>query len=190
MKKTYFLYVIIFLIAVAVGVSFLPRKTSSPVTSIEIKNQTSMNISSKEFQNGDPIPAKFTCQGENINPELKIDGVPAEAKSLALIMDDPDATGGVTWVHWLLWNINPQTAYIGENAVPEGVIEGKTSFNTTGYGGPCPPAGGKPHRYFFKLYALDAALDLKTSATKADMEKAMAGHIIAETQLMGTYVKK
>ena len=110
-------------------------------------------LKSPAFENGAEIPSRYTCDGENINPTLIIENVPEGVKSLVLIMDDPDATGGATWDHWLLWNIPPETKEISENSVPAGAIQGKTSWGTNKYGGPCPPKGSSPHRYMFKLYA-------------------------------------
>jgi Raf kinase inhibitor-like YbhB/YbcL family protein len=149
-----------------------------------------MILKSSAFKPGEFIPPKFTCDGEDVNPLLEIRDVPADAKSLALIVDDPDATRGTTWVHWLLWNIDPRTQYISEDSVPFGAILGKTDFGYLRYGGPCPPRGSKPHRYMFKLYALDKMLDLPEGSTKADLERAMAGHILAEASLVGLYGRK
>ena len=133
------------------------------------------------------IPSKYTCDGENINSPFQIADVPSAAKSLVLISDDPDAPMG-TWVHWTVWNIPLETKEIGENSAPIGAVEGITSFGNKGYGGPCPPSG--THRYFFKLYALDKALDLPPSAKASDIEKAMTGHILDKTELIGLYQRK
>ena len=146
-----------------------------------------MKLTSPAFLPLQSIPAKFTCDGENINPELHINGVPESAKSLALIMDDPDATGGRTWDHWTLWNIDPKISVIKENSVPVGAVQGVTSFGDKKYGGPCPPRGSKPHRYMFKLYALDVVLDLPAPSHKIDIEHAMKGHIVAEAGLVGLF---
>jgi len=146
-----------------------------------------MKILSPAFEANQTIPPKYTCDGENINPPLQIYDVPAGAKSLVLIFDDPDAPMG-TWVHWTIWNIPPETKEIGKNSAPIGVVEGMTSFGKKGYGGPCPPSG--THRYFFKLYALDKALDLPPSAKASDIEKAMTGHILDKTELIGLYQRK
>lgn len=148
-----------------------------------------MKITSTAFQHNGNMPGKYTCDGENISPPLSINDIPAQAKSLALIVDDPDAPIG-TWVHWTVWNIDPNTTEIAENSVPKGIagtsaVEGMTSFGTTGYGGPCPPSG--THRYFFKLYALDTLLDLPASAKAGDIEKATSGHILDKTALIGLY---
>lgn len=147
---------------------------------------TAMKIESSAFQHNQLIPSKYACDGENINPPLTFSDVPADAKSLALIMDDPDAPVG-TWVHWTIWNIPPGAEGIEENSKPKG-IEGTTSFGKPGYGGPCPPSG--THRYFFKLYALDTTLSLDQKAKKEDLEKAMEGHTLAKSELIGLYSKK
>jgi Raf kinase inhibitor-like YbhB/YbcL family protein len=146
-----------------------------------------LKTSSPVFGQNENIPAKYTCDGDDVNPPLIIDGVPEKAKSLALIMDDPDAPMG-TWVHWVVWNIDPKTKEIREDSVPKGAQQGMTDFKRRDYGGPCPPSG--THRYFFKLYALDTSLTLSAAAKKVDLEKAMKGHIIAESQLVGLYKRK
>jgi hypothetical protein len=144
-------------------------------------------ITSPAFKAGELIPSKFTCDGADVNPALAISDVPPQAKSLALIMDDPDAPGGM-WVHWVVWNIDPKTQEIGENSVPRGAKQGVNDFRKTPYGGPCPPSG--THRYFFKLYALDVLLDLGSGTTKGALEKAMKGHVLAQAELMGKYKRK
>ena len=143
-----------------------------------------MQITSSAFNNGEPIPQKHTCDGENINPTLRINGVHPKAKSLVLVMDDPDAPGGM-WTHWIVWNIHPSVLNVPEDSVPEGGIEGRTSFGRSGYGGPCPHKG--MHRYFFKLYALDTVLNIPLTSEAEDLEEAMKGHIMADVKLMGTY---
>lgn len=145
-----------------------------------------MKITSSSFAHNQNIPPKYTCDGENINPSLQFSDIPADTKSLVLISDDPDAPMG-TWVHWILWNIDPKTTEIAEKSVPTGAIEGTTSFGETGYGGPCPPSG--VHRYFFKLYALDTKIDLPISAKKEDLEKAMRKHILASAEMIGLYTR-
>ncbi len=144
-----------------------------------------LSLTSPSFQNNAVLPAKFTCDGNDVNPELRIDGVPSNAESLALIMDDPDAPAKV-WEHWTIINIPPSTAAIAEDSVPEGAILLTNDFRRVEWGGPCPPPG-KVHRYQFKLYALDATLSLGSSARKADVKAAMKGHVIEETILVGTY---
>ncbi len=144
-------------------------------------------ITSPAFKSGELIPSKFTCDGADVSPTLAIGNVPPEAKSLALIVDDPDAPGGM-WVHWVVWNIDPATKEIAEGGVPAGAQLGRNDFRQTPYGGPCPPSG--THRYFFKLYALDTKLDLGAGTNKAGLEKAMKGHILTQAELMGKYKRK
>lgn len=145
-----------------------------------------MNITSSAFQQGDNIPSKFTCDGENTSPPLQIIGVPAEAKVLALIADDPDAPGGL-FTHWLVWNIPPQTNSIAEGSAPKG-LQGTNDFGKPSYGGPCPPAG--MHRYYFRVFALDRELDLRPGAKRSQLDAAMKGHVIAQGELMGRYARK
>jgi len=152
-----------------------------------------MQLTSTAFRQGAPIPARYTYDATNVSPPLKWSGVPAEAKSLALIVDDPDAPVG-TWVHWVLYDLPPVTAELPEDLpksqyVAGGAKQGLNDFRHLGYGGPSPPRG-KPHRYFFKLYALDTLLDLKPGATKQDLERAMEKHVLAEAELMGTFQRK
>jgi len=144
-----------------------------------------MIISSPSFQNEESIPQKYTCDGGDINPELQIQNVPSGAKSLALIFDDPDAPGG-TFTHWTVWNIDPKTTVVKEESVPPGSTEGITSFGRVGYGGPCPPRG-KPHRYFFKLYALDAVLSIAPGAPVQSLRDEIAKHRLEETEFTGIY---
>ena len=140
-----------------------------------------MKITSPDFENNSYIPKKFTCDGEDVNPALAVGGIPKEAKSLALIVDDPDAPRGI-WVHWVVYDI-PVTGNIGENSVPG--KQGTTDSGNKNYGGPCPPSG--THRYYFKVYALDTMLNLNEGVRKADLEKAMQGHILDKAELMGLY---
>jgi len=148
---------------------------------------TKMKISSPAFQEGGTIPEKFSKSGQNVNPELRIGGVPAEAKSLALIVDDPDAPVGL-FTHWLVWNIDPKTSEIAENSVPKGAVQGTNDYPNLGYGGPQPPSG--THRYYFKIFALDRMLDLKSGAKRREVDAAMRGHVIAQGELMSRYSKK
>ena len=143
-----------------------------------------MELTSSAFLDNQAMPSFFTCDGANINPPLQINSVPKETQSLALIVDDPDAPTGL-WVHWLVWNIDPQTKTIEQNSYPIGSIRGLTSFGNTNYGGPCPPSGS--HRYYFKLYALDTKLNLTPNAGKDNLEQAMQGHILDTAQLIGLY---
>lgn len=142
-----------------------------------------MKITSIAFENNSKIPAKYTCDGENVNPPLNFSDVPANAKTLALIMDDPDAPMG-TFVHWILYNIDPSDKGILENSVPLTALQGKTGRGVVGYVGSCPPSG--THRYFFKLYALDTVLNL-TNPDKAALEKTIQGHILDRAELIGLY---
>lgn len=142
-----------------------------------------LKISSAVFKADGMIPPQFTCDGENVNPPLDIKDIPEEAKCLALIVDDPDAPGG-TWAHWIVWNI-PVTHHIKENHIQG--IEGRNDFHKNKYGGPCPPSG--IHRYFFKVYALDALLDLPLNSDKAKLERTMSEHIIGFGELIGLYKK-
>jgi Raf kinase inhibitor-like YbhB/YbcL family protein len=142
-----------------------------------------MKISSPAFADGQSIPSKYTCDGGDAIPPLAFASVPPNAKSLALVVDDPDAPGG-TFDHWVMWNIPPATSAVAEGKPPAGVA-GRNGFGKSGYGGPCPPSG--EHRYVFKLYALDSTLKLPPSSSKADLEKAMKGHVTAESQMIGRY---
>ena len=145
---------------------------------------STLKITSPSFSHNGHIPAKFTCDGEDVNPPLVIENVPAGAKSLALIVDDPDAPRG-TWVHWVVWNIAPNTRNIPEASVPSGAHQGMNDFRQRDYGGPCPPSG--THRYFFKIYALDTTLNLNDTTTKVQLEKAMTGHILNQAEHIGLY---
>jgi Raf kinase inhibitor-like YbhB/YbcL family protein len=156
-------------------------------TILNMNAGSSLSVTTPAFQAGGDIPAKFTCNGANVNPELKINGVPSEAKSLVLIIDDPDAPHGL-FTHWIVWNIDPKTNDIGENSAPAGGIQGTNDFGKRSYGGPCPPSG--THRYFFKIYGLDAKLDLKPSARRAELDTAMRGHTLAQGELMARYSHK
>jgi len=144
-----------------------------------------MKLESSAFENGKVIPRKYGYKNENISPPLQISEIPKGTKSLVLIMDDPDAmvAVGKVWVHWVLWNISPNTKEVLENSIPDNSIEGKTDFDEIGYGGPAPP--DKEHTYIFKLYALDISLDLKQGSTK--IEESMKKHILSETRLEGKF---
>jgi len=148
---------------------------------------TGLQLTSSAFSYGDEIPRKFGYKNGNVSLPLTISEIPEGTKSLALIMDDPDAMGAVgkVWVHWVLWNIEPATIEIIESMTPSGSVEGMTDFGEVGYGGPAPP--DKRHTYVFKLYALDSMLDLPSESSKADVEKVMEGHIIEQATLEGTY---
>jgi Raf kinase inhibitor-like YbhB/YbcL family protein len=153
-----------------------------------------MDLTSTAFANGGDIPAPYTCEGSDVAPPLAWSGVPDRTKSLALIVDDPDAPDPaapkMTWVHWVLYDIAPNASGLPEGGkpLPEGARDGQNDWKRTGYGGPCPPVGR--HRYFFKLYALDTLLHDLRSPKKADLEKAMQGHVVAQAELIGTYQKQ
>lgn len=191
--KSRSLLLVIFILLIILGGAILfltigkkqPTKEKTTITTRE--KLGNMKLTSSAFSHNQSIPSKYTCDGDNVNPPFSILDVPQNAKSLVLIMDDPDAPAG-TWTHWTLWNIYPKTKEIAENSVPTEAIRGKTSFGSTGYGGPCPPSD--THRYFFKLYALYTTLSLSPSTTKPDLEKAMNGHILEETELIGLYSRK
>ncbi|MGZ3447551.1 MAG: YbhB/YbcL family Raf kinase inhibitor-like protein [Myxococcaceae bacterium] len=159
------------------------------------ESEARMQISSSSFTQQGQIPEKYTCEGTDTSPPLAWGGVPPSAKSLALIVDDPDAPDPsapkMTWVHWVLYNVPPQTTALGEAAstksLPQGARDGLNDWKKPGYGGPCPPIGR--HRYFFKLYALDVVLPDLGRPSKADLLKAMRGHVVASAELVGTYEK-
>ena len=163
------------------------------VASIREARAVSFSLTSSAFAEGGAIPSQYTCDGRDLSPPLAWSGVPAGAQSLALVVDDPDAPDPaapkMTWVHWVLYNIPPDTNGLPEGAgaaeLPAGTREGLNDWHRTGYGGPCPPIGR--HRYFEKLYALDTVLPDLAKPTKAVLEKAMHGHVLAQQELVGTY---
>jgi hypothetical protein len=148
-----------------------------------------MQIKSSSFNNGGKIPSRYTCDAIDVNPPLEITNIPQSAKSLALILDDPDAPSK-TWVHWLLWNIPVKNSSfsIEENTPPKDAIYGKNDFDKLEYTGPCPPSG--THRYFFKVYALDRELELKEGSTKTELMNKVNEHLIESAELAGLYTKK
>jgi hypothetical protein len=156
------------------------------VAGVVVAPKESMKITSSDFVSGGPIPARFTCEGENKSPSLRIEGAPATTQSLALILDDPDAPSG-TFTHWVVWNIAPTTKEFPMGAAPSGAVQGLNNFGKSGYGGPCPPSG--QHRYYFRVYALDVEVKLAAGASREALEKAMHGHVLAQGTLMGTYRK-
>lgn len=170
------------------------KEQTLPETSSDAAGGIDMDITatSSAFQEGELIPTQYTCDGADISPPLKWTAVPEETKSIALICDDPDAPRG-TWVHWVLYNLPPETTELPEDmptseVLDNGARHGVTDFGQFGYGGPCPPSS--THRYFFKLYALDTMIDISGEVTKETVESAMKGHILAEGQLMGKYARK
>ena len=151
-----------------------------------------MMITSTAFSPGELIPSEFTCDGKDLSPPLAWTDVPPGTVSLALVSDDPDAPGG-TWVHWVVWNLPGAARKLeahlpGRGELPDGTRQGTNDFHRPGYGGPCPPSG--THRYYFRLYALDARLDLEAGATRAALDRAMKGHVLAQAELMGKYRRR
>lgn len=191
MNKRLFLIIIIILIIIGILFfnhnNYLTDKQSTKIKLNELVDNTNsknMKISSPAFENNNPIPKRYTCDGENINPPLLFEDVPLQTQSLILIIDDPDAPIG-TFLHWLVFNIPPKTRLIEENSVPSGAIVGKNDFNQNKYSGPCPPSG--EHRYFFHLYALDTLLDLKENANLTEIKANIRDHLLAEAELIGLY---
>ena len=176
--------------AMALGCTFFTL-----VTPLHAETTMALTLSSPAFANGASIPAKYTCEGDDIAPALTWSGIPDNARSLVLIVDDPDAPDPkaprMTWVHWVLYNLPPTTTGLPEGAtsrdLPAGTGEGLNDWKRTGYGGPCPPIGR--HRYFHKLYALDTVLPDMGTPKKAQIEAAMKGHILGQVELVGTYQK-
>jgi len=157
------------------------------------QEENTMKLTSTAWTEGQPIPAKFTCDGADVSPLLSGSGAPAGTQGFALICDDPDAPAG-TWVHWVIYGLPAATTALPEKVatagtLPDGAKQGVNDFRRIGYGGPCPPPGA-PHRYYFKLYALGAVVSLQPRATKAELLSAMAGHILAEARLMGTFQRR
>jgi len=182
MKAT---FAIVVFVLVILGILFIfSSKDKNYSRPIIVKDNSIMEIKSSAFTNGDRIPAKYTCDGEDINPELSFSSIPEDARSLALIFDDPDAPAG-TWLHWAIWNISSETHILPEGYGLTDETEGITSFGNVGYGGPCPGSG--EHRYFFYLFALDTKIDIPSGASREKLEQAMGGHIIEEAKLMGLY---
>jgi Raf kinase inhibitor-like YbhB/YbcL family protein len=182
MKK--WLVVLIMIVFISIVLMFLIIKNNSvDFSNTNEQNNINMKIESDVFVDSKMIPTQYTCYGEKTQIPIKILDVPKEAKSLALIVDDPDAPNG-NFVHWVIWNINPQTSVIENNNLP-GAVEGNTSLGKPGWVAPCPPSG--THHYNFKLYALDAILSIAKSSTKADLISAMSGYIIENATLVGLY---
>ena len=178
------------------GDSSTPLASGSAATDTASRSDAmTLKITSSAFQQGGSIPAKYTCEGQDVSPPLAWAGAPSSAKSIAIIVDDPDAPDPAkpqrVYVHWVLYNIPGGISSLSENAsrsgLPKGAVQGKNDWGKPQYGGPCPPIGR--HRYFFKVYALDTELTGLSGATKADVERAMKGHIVDSGELVGTYQK-
>lgn len=191
MKRIPF-YLLTFIMMLSACAPVTQETSEQPITDpLGMEDAMSIQITSSAFEQGQAIPAKYTCTGsgtgKDISPPLAWGEPPAGTQSFALIMDDPDAPVG-TWDHWILFNIPASTRSLPESMpVNSGFPGGNNSWGKTGYGGPCPPSG--THRYFFKLYALDELLAISEGATKGELEKAMVGHILAQGELMGTFSK-
>lgn len=196
MKKSLFRLIVFTSCLTLVSFCQGTKKSDNDKGNSKETNMRAFKLSSPAFKDGEDVPVKYTCDGEDVSPALQWTGAPDGTKSFTLIYDDPDAPMG-TWVHWVLFNINPTVTSLPEgfgstrtHSLKDekfvGIVDGLNDFRQLGYGGPCPPKG-PAHRYFFKLYALDTALNLKTGATKSDVEKAMTGHILAEAELLGKY---
>ncbi len=182
MKAKYFLLHVLILIFI-IGCTQQQKQTEKQVETIGV---VEMKLTSSAFTHNGNIPSEFTCDGSDLSPPLSISDVPATAKSLVLISDDPDAPVG-TWDHWVVFNIPAETRDIQKGREPQGT-PGKNSWGRIGYGGPCPPSG--THRYFFKLYALDTMLNLPENSNKKQIESAMQNHILAKAELMGLYKRR
>ncbi len=182
MRTTTVLLVVSLLPAVTCGQARAPEAESVPQARGEAA--MTLTIRSPAFDDGARIPVRYTADGPDLSPPLRISGVPVGTASLALIVDDPDAPVG-TWVHWVVWNVPPGAPSFPEGGTPDGAVEGRNSWGRSGWGGPSPPSG--THRYFFKVYALDTVLDLPPTAGKDQLVRAMEGHVLAKAQLMGTY---
>lgn len=185
---------IVFLLTALFSVSCQSKdQAKSPEdTALTEKKEVSMpkiKVTSPAFEQDSMIPMRFTCEGDDIAPEIKWKNLPEKAKTLVLICDDPDAPHG-TWVHWVVYNIPASdTSFSAKNSADgDSFVFGKNSWGKTSYGGPCPPSG--THRYFFKLYAIDTDLKLKAGATKEELLRAMDGHVLAQGELMGKYKKQ
>jgi len=181
-----FIIVLIILALIIAGLWFLFSQ-KNPETKLILPKQNNMKILSSDFKNNGIIPAKYTCDGKDINPSFTLSQIPENTKSLALIMDDPDAPSGV-FVHWILWNIEPKITLLQENSVPQLSTQGKNSAGKNSYFGPCPHSG--EHHYHFKVYALDKVLQLNNNSQKSDLEDAMQNHILDFAEIIGLYSKK
>jgi Raf kinase inhibitor-like YbhB/YbcL family protein len=187
MHATRLLAIVIALVPLLPSCGREPKSGRAPVPEV---TRMAVQLTSTAFAPGQAIPARHTCDGEDLSPPLQWSGIPDRAMSLALICDDPDAPAG-TWAHWVLYGLPPATTELAEgvpasDTLPGGARQGINDFRRAGYGGPCPPRGS-PHRYFFRLYALEAPLDLPPRASKQDLLRAMEGHVLGQGELMGTY---
>ena len=199
MKERYIISGIIILILIAGGAYFFQKHRAAQVADQQAVSDSqadesdqfdetamdALTLQSSAFADQGNIPAKYTCDGASVTPPLAISGIPAEAKSLALIVHDPDAPAAGGFTHWVIWNIDPASTNIPEGTIPEGAMQGRNGSGTVGFVGPCPPSG--THHYQFMLYALDAKLDLPDTTTKTDLEKILPEHVLDQTLLVGQY---
>jgi Raf kinase inhibitor-like YbhB/YbcL family protein len=185
MRNQIVLIVFLFLIVGFIAFWLSKNTPQKPANLVSQRNHT-MQLTSSAFEDNQPIPTKYTCQGEGINPPVSFGDIPSDTKSLALIVDDPDAPSG-TFVHWVVWNMPPLTPGIEERKAPAGASEGLNGSGKSGYMGPCPPSG--EHHYHFKLYALDTLLSLPAESNETDVEAAMKDHILDQAEFIGTYKK-
>jgi Raf kinase inhibitor-like YbhB/YbcL family protein len=174
----------IFMLLILAAASCNLQMPKEPTPAVIAGGVDILSVSSPAFKNGDMIPSEYTCDGGGVNPEISVSQVPNGTQSLVLIIEDPDATAG-TWIHWLMWNI-PATLPVERADAPG--VQGTNSWGRSAYGGPCPPSG--IHRYFFRVYALDINLSLQKGSTKTEVLSAMKGHILANGELIGTYLRK
>ena len=194
MRKSLFPFVLVLLILAGCSTPTpTPQLQPTGTAFVTTPPSSSLTLTSPSFANGQPIPQKFTCQGENISPSLSWSGIPSTARSLALVTEDPDASTS-PFIHWVIYNISPNGAGLPEKVTAgpqaEGIgTQGSSSFGTSGYGGPCPPSGN-PHHYYFKLYALDLDPTLPAGLHAAELQQRMAGHILAQAEWMGTYQRQ
>jgi hypothetical protein len=182
MTRRFALISAVFLFAVAAGCGTMKENPAAGVYTINMPN--SININIPALENG-LIPGVYTCDGRGISPEITISGTPSGTKTLALIMTDPDIPGGGVYDHWVVWNIPPATTDIPTDSTPAGAIVGRNSAGQNNYTSPCPP--DREHRYFFNVYALDATLDLPSSANKSELLQAIEGHVLAQGEIIGRY---
>ena len=187
MRKVHEKHLLVILLVIILT-AILTHKWSNPSDKTLFNSmEEKMKIESIAFKENENIPREYTCQGDNVNPPLNFSDIPKGTKSIALIVDDPDAPSGV-WAHWLVWNMNPTSDGVGENSVPKGGIQGPNGRGANKYQGPCPPSG--VHRYYFKLFALNKELNISTTTDKTGLENAMDGAIIEQSLFIGLYERK
>ena len=190
-RSTLFRWGVLPLLILVTSACSSEQKAAPEQEAAVVSDTPTFDVTSSAFQQGAAIPARYTCDGDNVSPPIAWTAVPEGTQSIAVISDDPDAGG--TWVHWVLYGIPPETTRLGEDVpardtLDDGSSHGASDFRRRSYGGPCPPSG--THRYFFKVYALDTEVDLAPGATKATLLETMEGHVLASGELMGTYQRR